>query len=375
MRIGIVCHPTFGGSGVIATELAISLSEKGHQVHLICYEYPVRLKRTPPPNLTFHKVYLTTYPLFPYPFYTLALASKIQHVVEEHKLDLLHVHYAIPHSAAALLVKLMERTRNFSLITTLHGTDVHLVGIDPSYKGITTLSIKRSDAVTAVSNWLRDITIREFGARAEIEVIPNFVNPAEFKRGSFPELRERYSPRKEKIILHISNFRGIKRVLDVVKVFKLISERLQSRLLLIGSGPERGVAEQLTRELHLTEKVNFLGDISYTVPFLSIADLFLLPSEVESFGLAALEAMSCGVPVIGTRGSGLAEVVRDGECGFLVEVGNIERMASLSLKILEDEELRLNFGRAGRRIAEREFAMQRIVPKYEYLYKKVLGEV
>jgi N-acetyl-alpha-D-glucosaminyl L-malate synthase BshA len=219
------------------------------------------------------------------------------------------------------------------------------------------------------------VTIKEFGVKAEIEVIPNFVNPAEFRRTPFPELRERYCGKEGKIILHISNFREIKRVLDVIKIFKLISEQLPSHLLLIGSGPERGVAEELTRELHLTEKVTFLGDITYTVPFLSIADLFLLPSEAESFGLAALEAMSCCVPVIGTRGSGLTEVIRDGKCGYLADVGDVEKMASLSLKILCDEDLRLSFGHAGREIAESEFAMEHVVPKYESFYEKVLGGI
>ena len=371
MRVGIVCYPTYGGSGVVATELAIELARREHDIHLICHHRPVRLQKTYP-GLTFHGAEVTPYPLFAYPFYTLSLASKIYEVVKEYNLEILHVHYAIPHTPAALLAKFMIKENTPKIITTLHGTDIHLVGFDPSFRQITKFSLEVSDGITAVSKYLLGLTEEEFGLEGnKKQVIYNFVDPRRFKRGNQQDLKKVYSPNGEKIITHISNFRKIKRIPDLVRAFKIICSHIPARLLLIGHGPETTQIENMAKELGLSSRVNFLGEINDIVRYLSASDLFLLSSQMESFGLAALEAMSCEVPVVAARVGGLPEVIEDGISGFLVDFGDIEGLAQRSLEILQDEKLQAEMGRAGRQIACERFSLKEIVSHYEEYYGEV----
>lgn len=372
MRIGIVCYPTYGGSGVVATELAIELAKRGHDIHLICHHRPVRLAKTYP-GLVFHGAEVTSYPLFGYPFYTLSLASKIYQVVKDYGLEVLHVHYAIPHTPASLLAKSMAEECNFKIITTLHGTDIHLVGFDPSYRQITKFSLQVSDGVTAVSQYLMRLTEKEFGLDGKMRMIYNFVDPVRFTSEGRQDLREVYSPNGEKIISHVSNFRKIKRIPDLVNAFKLICAKLPARLLLIGHGPETTWVEDMVKDLGLSSKVSLLGEVNDIVSLLAISDLFILSSQMESFGLAALEAMSCGVPVVVTRVGGLPEVVEDGISGYLVDLGDVEAMAQRSLEILQDKELQKEMGQAGRRIACERFSLEEIVSRYEEYYGEVLN--
>lgn len=372
MRIGITCYPTYGGSGIVATELGRELAARGHEVHFISYAQPIRLNPEEP-RIFFHEVEVSTYPLFEFPPYVLALAGKMAEVAESEQLDLLHVHYAIPHSVAAYLARTMSQGRRLPFITTLHGTDITLVGIDRSYLPITRFSIQTSDAVTAISQYLADTTRAEFEVDCPIEVIPNFVNCELNYRQAFPELRQRYAQEGERLLVHLSNFRPVKRVQDAVAVFARVAARLPARLLMIGDGPERARAEYLARQLGVAERVRFLGKQERIHEFLSISDLMLLPSEMESFGLAALEAMAHEVPAVATRVGGVPEVIEDGVSGRLCGLGDIEGMAQAALEVLGAPEALRAMGRAARRQAEGRYSSSVIIPMYEELYRRVIA--
>ena len=364
MKIGIVCYPTYGGSGVIASELAIHLARK-HEIHLISYAPPVRLNMKAH-SVFFHKVNVRSYPLFNYTPYTLALASKIVDLIRKKRLELLHVHYAIPHTSSAYLAK-KALGKDIKIVTTLHGTDVHLVGLDPSYKPIVEFNMQQSDRLTAVSESLKRQTLEKFNIDREIEVIYNFVDSEKYKRESQNES-------KEKLICHVSNFRPVKRVLDVVRVFGRVVKKIPCRLCLVGQGPDKSSVQKLVKKLGLKNKVEFLGNMRDTSRILRKSHLFLLPSEQESFGLAALEAMSCEVPVVASRVGGLPEVIRHGIDGYLVEVGDLEEMANCSQQILRNEALRRRLGCEARRRVLGKFTPQRIVPQYESLYQGTLAK-
>jgi len=372
MRIGIVCYPTFGGSGVLATELGKALAQEGHQVHFITYQQPVRLNGFIP-NIFYHEVQVPTYPLFDYPPYETALASAMVDVIKNNNLDLLHVHYAIPHASAAFMAKkiLELEGKNIPVITTLHGTDITLVGKDKTYAPVVAFSINQSDAITAVSNNLRDETYKTFRIEKEIEVIPNFVDVNRFSRKPIDAFRKVIAPNGERIILHASNFRKIKRVKDVVRVFNEINKIIPSKLLFIGDGPERQPAEELSRELGVGDEVRFVGKQDQMEDILAIGDLFLLPSEYESFGLAALEAMASGVPVISTNVGGLNEINIPGETGYMANVGDINQMSQDALKILIDDKTLKKFKSASAEYAKK-YDISNIVPFYEKLYERFL---
>lgn len=371
MKIGIICYPTYGGSGVIAVELGCNLSRRGHEVHFICYNLPARFVCQK--NTHFHLVDVVSYPLFKFPPYTLALASKTADVIEKHDLDLIHAHYAVPHATSAHLAQQMMGDTRLKIITTLHGTDIRLVGLEPSYYRATKYAIENNNGLTAVSRYLADVTRREFALKRSIEVIPNFVDHQRFFRQTDPVLRARYALPGEKIITHISNFRALKRVPDILRAFALIVQEIEAKLLLVGSGPEMNHAMELVNNLDIHDKVIFLHMVDRVEEVLSISDLFLLPSEMESFGLAALEAMSCEVPVVASRVGGVPEVVRDGENGFLVEVRDVAEIAKKSLIILKDEKLAGRMGKKGRQIAVEQFSPDKVIPLYEEYYEKVLN--
>lgn len=371
MRIGITCYPTFGGSGVVATELGLALAKRGDEVHFISYALPSRLNILHE-RVHFHEVTVTPYPLFdPYPPYTLALATKMAEVASYEKLDVLHVHYAIPHAISAHLAKQILQSR-LKVVTTLHGTDITLVGRDESYLPITKFGIEVSDGVTAVSSWLKDETAKNFQTKKEIEVIPNFVDPARFRRHA-SAICEALGRRGEKLVCHVSNFRPVKRIMDVVEVFERIAREVPARLLMIGDGPDRSRAEAYSRAHHLRDRVVFLGNVPNLEEILGGCDLFLLPSEAESFGMAALEAMTSEVPVIATRSGGLPEVVNDGETGYLLPVGDVEGMAQRGIEILSDDDFRSRMGKRGREIAVERFDEEKIVPMYRQMYERVIG--
>lgn len=379
MRIGITCYPTFGGSGVVATELGIALAEAGDEVHFISYAMPSRLNALHE-RVHFHEVTVTAYPLFdPYPPYTLALATKMAEVAAYERLDILHVHYAIPHAISAHLARQILGG-SLPFITTLHGTDITLVGRDPSYLPITKFGIEVSDGVTAVSEWLKDETIRNFETDKEIEVIPNFVDPARFQSQKSPAERRRgvlsqtLCGAGEKLLCHVSNFRPVKRITDVMEVFARVTREVPSRLLMIGDGPDRSRAEAFARDRRLRDRVVFLGNVPNLEELVGGSDLFLLPSEAESFGMAALEAMASEVPVITTRSGGLPEVVVEGETGFLLEVGDIDGMAQRAIQILTDAPLAASMGAAGRELASTRFNVHQIVPRYRNLYERVIAQ-
>ncbi|HYS55648.1 MAG TPA: N-acetyl-alpha-D-glucosaminyl L-malate synthase BshA [Thermoanaerobaculia bacterium] len=373
MRIGITCYPTFGGSGVVATELGIALARGGDDVHFISYALPSRL-RILHERVHFHEVTVTSYPLFdPYPPYTLALATKMAEVADYEKLDILHVHYAIPHAISAHLAKQILGSTRLKVITTLHGTDITLVGRDASYLPITKFGIEVSDGVTSVSRWLRDETIRNFETRKSIEIIPNFVDPSRFRRDR--SACSLFGVTNEKLICHVSNFRPVKRVMDVLGIFERVTRVVRSRLVMIGDGPDRSRAEAFCREHHLREEVFFLGNVPNLEEIVGASDLFLLPSEQESFGMAALEAMASEVPVIATQAGGLPEVILDGENGFLLPVGDVDAMAARSIEILSNPELQRRLGRKGREAAEHQFNEARVVPIYRKFYEQVLAGV
>jgi len=372
MKIGIVCYPTFGGSGVVATELGKALAQKGHQVHFITYSQPARLDFFNE-NLYYHEVNIPSYPLFQYPPYELALASKMVDIVKFEKLDVLHVHYAIPHASAAYMAKQILKTQNISIpvITTLHGTDITLVGKDASYEPVVTFSINQSDAVTAVSDDLRTETYKFFQVEKEIEVIPNFINLERFRKQPKEHFRAAISPFGEKLLVHTSNFRSVKRVDDVIRVFNEVRKVIPSKLLLVGDGPERPIMEKLCRDLNICQDVRFLGKLEAVEELLSVADLFLMPSEKESFGLAALEAMACEVPVISTNAGGIPELNIHGVTGFLSNIGDIEDMVKNALFILHDENLPRFKANALARAHD--FETHKIVPLYEQCYQRAIA--
>jgi len=372
VRIGITCYPTYGGSGIVATELGKELAERGHEIHFISYALPMRLTRTRP-NIHFHEVTVTNYPLFDHPPYTLALATKMAEVAEMHHLDLLHCHYAIPHSVSAFLAKSMLLPRKLPVVTTLHGTDITLVGADRSYLPITKFSIEQSDGVTAVSNYLREATLSTFKVEKEIAVVYNFVNCESFKPAAKQDLRNFYAPRGERILIHLSNFRPVKRPADVVEIFARVRAELPAVLLMVGDGPERSNAEWVARSRSVADRVFFVGKQDNIEELIASADLLVLPSENESFGLVALEAMACEVPVLVSKVGGLSEVVTDGVEGYLVEPRNVERMAECALAILGDETRRREMGKLARRSARSRFCSTLIIPQYESYYKKVLA--
>lgn len=372
MKIGITCYPTYGGSGVVATELGLELAARGHEVHFISYAPPIRLNNSSQ-KVHFHEVEVTTYPLFDHPPYALALAVKMQEVAEAADLDLLHVHYAIPHSVSALLARAMAAPRHLPFITTLHGTDITLVGADRSYLPITKFSIEQSDGATAVSNYLKQKTVTEFEIRRPIEVIPNFVNCDTYHRVENPALRAEWAPNGEPILMHLSNFRPVKRVTDVVEIFAIVRERMPAKLVLVGDGPERGAAEFLVRKKKLTHDVHFLGKQDRVMDKLGMADLFLLPSDLESFGLAALEAMACEVPVIATSVGGLPEVVTHGVDGFLVPSRDVAAAAAHALELLADRDRLREMGKKARENAFWNYCSSKIIPRYEDYYRRVLA--
>ncbi|MGH9716967.1 MAG: N-acetyl-alpha-D-glucosaminyl L-malate synthase BshA [Candidatus Acidiferrales bacterium] len=372
MKIGITCYPTYGGSGVVATELGMELAARGHDVHFISYAVPIRLNSMNE-RITFHEVEVATYPLFDHPPYTLALATKMLEIAEEVSLDLLHVHYAIPHSVSALLARLMAAPRRLPFITTLHGTDITLVGSDRSYLPITRFSIEQSDGVTAISNYLRDRTIREFEIRRPIDVIPNFVNCELYKRAEDRSLRARWARNGEPILMHLSNFRPVKRITDVIEIFARVREKMASKLVMIGDGPDRGAAEYLVRKKKLSKDVFFIGKQDHVHEILGVGDLFLLPSDSESFGLAALEAMSCEVPVLATNVGGLPEVVTHGEDGYLFEPHDVETASKYALDILARPDHGRTMGEIARVNARARYCSNDIIPRYEAYYETVLN--
>jgi N-acetyl-alpha-D-glucosaminyl L-malate synthase BshA len=372
MKIGITCYPTYGGSGVVATELGIELAARGHEIHFISYAMPIRLSSAHE-RIYFHEVEVTTYPLFDHPPYTLALATKMIEVAEVASLDLLHVHYAIPHSVSALLARMMAAPRRLPFITTLHGTDITLVGNDRSYLPITRFSIEQSDGVTAISNYLRDRTVREFEIKRPIEVIPNFVNCDLYKRSSDESMRAQWAPNKEPILMHLSNFRPVKRITDVVEIFALVRDKIPAKLVMMGDGPDRGAAEYIVRKKSLSKDVFFLGKQDRVHEKLGVADLFLLPSDEESFGLAALEAMACEVPVIASKVGGIPEVVTHGVDAYLIPPRDIVAGAKYALEILTLPDRGREMGQQARVNAKRKFCSNDVIPQYEAYYQKVLN--
>lgn len=375
MKIGIVCYPTYGGSGVLATELGKALADHGHMVHFITYQQPVRLNSFSA-NIFYHEVRVPTYPLFDYPPYESALSSTLVDVVLNNDLDILHVHYAIPHAATAYLAKqiLLRQGKNIPVITTLHGTDITLVGRDKTYAPVVAFSINASDAITAVSQNLKEETYRTFAIEKDIEVIYNFVDLKRFHHRHLPRFREAIAPNGEKIMVHVSNFRKVKRVKDVVMVFKQVHDNIPAKLLLIGDGPDRPIIESMCRDLGLCQDIRFVGKQEQLEDILSISDLFILPSEYESFGLAALEAMASEVPVISSNAGGLPEINIDGKTGFLAPVGDVQTMATQSLRLLQDEQLLKKFRRHAHAKAK-EFDILNIVPQYEHLYERCIRQV
>ncbi|MBX2982050.1 MAG: N-acetyl-alpha-D-glucosaminyl L-malate synthase BshA [Flavobacteriales bacterium] len=375
MRIGIVCYPTFGGSGVVATELGLALAEEGHIVHFITYDRPVRLG-SGMANIFYHEVRVSDYPLFDYQPYELVLTSKLVDVVQHERLDLLHVHYAIPHASAAWLAQQILKAQGIRIpfITTLHGTDITLVGRDPSFEPVITFAIEHSDAVTAVSESLRKETYEHFPVKRDIQVIPNFIRMDRYAAKMDQELQKRFAPKGERLLVHVSNFRPVKRVLDILTVFLGVRKEMPARLLLIGDGPDRHAAEAMCRANGTCDDVLFLGKMTDPEAVLASCDLFVLASETESFGLAALEAMACGVPVVSTNAGGLSEVVEEGVSGLMNDVGDTARMTANALAILKDD-MTLAKYRKGARSAAEQFDITRVLPIYEALYQEVVDQV
>jgi L-malate glycosyltransferase len=377
MKIGITCYPTYGGSGVVATELGLELAQRGHEIHFISYAPPIRL-RGAEPNIHYHEVEVSRYPLFDYPPYDLALATRMAEVAQLYDLDLLHVHYAIPHSVSALLARQMmaegPRGRRLPFVTTLHGTDITLVGLDRSYLPITRYSIEQSDGVTAISNYLRDRTLRVFDVKNSIEVIYNSVNCDVYCRQPelSAEVRKEYAPGGERLLVHLSNFRPVKRLTDVIEIFDRVHKQIPSKLMLIGDGPDRSVAEWLAVRKGIHEDVLFLGKQDQVQEKLAATDIMLMPSELESFGLAALEAMACEVVPIATRVGGVPEVIEHGKSGYLADVGDVDSMARFALELLKDEGRLRAMGKQARAAAQSRFCSSKIVPQYEEFYRRVL---
>lgn len=374
MKIGIVCYPTFGGSGVLATELGKALADKGHQVHFITYQQPVRLNEFNA-NIFYHEVRVPTYPLFDYPPYETALSSTMVDVIMNNHLELLHVHYAIPHASAAYMAKkiLESQGLNIPVITTLHGTDITLVGRDKTFAPVVTFSINQSDAITAVSENLRNETFKNFPIEKNIEVIHNFVDVNRFRKKPIDAFRKVIAPNNERILIHASNFRKLKRVEDVVHIFAEVNKTIPSKLLFVGDGPERPNAERLSRELGICDDMRFVGKQEQIEEILAISDLFLLTSDYESFGLAALEAMAAGVPVISTNAGGLPEINIHGKTGFLSNVGNVSEMAAFAIDLLQHDDVLQQFKENARSQADK-FDIHNIVPQYEKLYNRFLAK-
>ncbi len=373
MKIGITCYPTYGGSGAVATELGIHLARRGHEVHFVSYAQPFRLPGFLK-NAYFHEVEVSEYPLFEYPPYSLALTVAMREVATQRKLDIFHVHYAVPHATSAWLAKqMLDEPDELKIVTTLHGTDITLVGQDPSYQSIVKFSIERSDALTAVSEYLKQETIARFGCTGcEVRVIPNFVDPAIFNRDAYSGDLNSLTLPDEKILMHVSNFRPVKRIRDVVQIAARVMESVPARLVLVGDGPDRPLAEEEARLLGVEERVVFLGKQESVAELLSCAHLFILPSETESFGLSALEALATRVPVVASQSGGLAEVVDDGVSGRLLPVGAVEEMAEAAIEILTKPGLWEEMGKAGRAVAVERFSAERIVDVYESFYAEVL---
>jgi len=377
MKIGITCYPTYGGSGVVATELGLELAQRDHEIHFISYAQPIRL-RGAEPNIHYHEVEVSRYPLFDYPPYDLALATRMAEVAQLYDLDLLHVHYAIPHSVSAMLARQMlsdgPRGKRLPFVTTLHGTDITLVGLDRSYLPITRYSIEQSDGVTAISNYLRDRTKKVLDVKKGIEVIYNSVNCDVYSRNqaNAAEIRKEYVPNGERVLVHLSNFRPVKRLTDVIEIFDRVHKQVPSRLLLIGDGPDRSVAEWLAVQKGIHDDVLFLGKQDQIAEKLSIADIMVLPSELESFGLAALEAMACEVVPIATRAGGVPEVIDHGRTGYLADVGDVETMARYAIELLRDEKKMREMGKQARAVAMERFSSAKIVKQYEDYYRRVL---
>jgi N-acetyl-alpha-D-glucosaminyl L-malate synthase BshA len=374
VKIGITCYPTYGGSGAVATELGIALAARGHEVHFITYSQPFRLPAFQP-RIFFHEVDVGRYPLFEYPPYDLALAVRMHEVVRKHGLDLLHVHYAIPHATSAWIAREMleETGETIRIITTLHGTDITIVGQDPSFHPITKFSIEKSHRITAVSHYLREETIRAFGcAGCDVQVIHNFIDPGVYDRARYPATLRDQVNGDRRVLMHVSNFRPVKRVRDVVRIFAQVQKAVASALVMVGDGPDRVVAEEEARVLGVTDSVFFLGRLDAVAPLLAGADLFLLPSQSESFGLSALEALASGTPVIATNAGGLREVIRDGETGVLCPVGDVDAMASAAIDILRDRARWETMGRAAAADARDRFDIDQILAQYESLYRDAL---
>ncbi len=371
MRIGITCYPTYGGSGIVATELGLELAQRGHEVHFITYANPIRLDPGTP-RVFYHEVEVTPYPLFQYPPYTLALASRMAEVAARHNLDLLHVHYAIPHSISALLAKQMTApVRRLPFITTLHGTDITLVGTDRSYFPITKFSIEQSDGISSISEDLCKQTVEVFGVANPIRVIYNFVNTATYQPDPEKAGARLYAPAGEKLLIHLSNFRPVKRVLDCIRIVAEVRKHQPAHLLMAGDGPERSPAERLAYELNVSDHVTFLGKQNHVERLIPLADVLLMPSEMESFGLAALEAMSCGVPPVSTRVGGIPELITDGVDGFVEGVGDVAAQSRRVSELLADPALHARMSARARETAVNRFATERIIPQYEALYREV----
>ena len=376
MKIGITCYPTYGGSGVVATELGLELAQRGHEIHFISYSQPIRLTG-PQPNIHYHEVEVSRYPLFDYPPYDLALATRMAEVAELYDLDLLHVHYAIPHSVSALLARQMLAAsgsrRKLPFVTTLHGTDITLVGLDRSYLPITRYSIEQSDGVTSISQYLRNRTLKEFDIKNSIHVIYNFVNCDLYRRDpDWHKRRKEYAQNGEKLLVHLSNFRPVKRLTDVVEIFDRVRKEIPSKLLLIGDGPDRSQAEWLAVQKGIHEDVLFLGKQDRVHEKLAVSDILLLPSELESFGLAALEAMACEVVPIATRVGGIPEVIEHEKSGYLASVGDVTTMARYAIDLLRDDSRLKEMAKQARLVAESRFCSNEIIPQYEDFYRRVL---
>jgi N-acetyl-alpha-D-glucosaminyl L-malate synthase BshA len=373
VRVGITCYPTYGGSGIVATELGLELAARGHDVHFISYANPIRLDQDVP-RIHYHEVEVSTYPLFQYPPYCLALASRMAEVAESYNLDVLHVHYAIPHSISAMLAQqMLAPLRRVPFITTLHGTDITLVGVDPSYFPITKFSIEKSDGVTSISDYLRHETVEVFGVKNEIRVIKNFVNCDIYHADEEKKGAAAYAPAGEKLLIHLSNFRPVKRVQDCVRILAEVRKSVPAHLLMAGDGPERSPAEHLARELKVDRHVSFLGKQSHVERLIPLAHVLLMPSQLESFGLVALEAMACGVVPVATRVGGVPELITDGEDGFLEAPGDIAAQAARVVQLLTDDDLHYRMRKAGRWNASERFCSDKIIPQYEKYYEDVIG--
>jgi L-malate glycosyltransferase len=373
VNIGITCYPTYGGSGIVATELGLELANRGHNVHFITYANPIRLD-SDIPRIHYHEVEVSTYPLFQYPPYSLALASRMAEVAESYSLDVLHVHYAIPHSISALLAKqMLAPTRRVPFITTLHGTDITLVGVDPSYFPITKFSIEQSDGVTSVSEYLRGQTVDVFGVRNEIRVIRNFVNCTTYVPDNEKKGAAALAPNGEKLLIHLSNFRPVKRPQDCIRILAEVLKQCPAHLLMVGDGPERCPCEHLARDLKVAGHVSFLGKTNHVERLIPLAHALLMPSELESFGLVALEAMACGVVPVATRVGGVPELITDGEDGYLETVGDVAGQAARVTALLRDEALHYRMSKAGRWNSSERFCADKIIPMYERYYEQVVG--